>query len=67
MSRPRLTRIVAAMPAWRSRASKASARWVLGASVLLALVPLVAGPFLTLSVKAFDRIDVGTQVVVYWS
>ena len=38
------------------------ARWVLGASVLLALVPLVAGPFLTLSVKAFDRIDVGAFI-----
>ena len=35
---------------------------MLGASVLLALVPLVAGPFLTLSVKAFDRIDVGAFI-----
>ena len=35
------------------------ARWVLGASVLLALVPLVADPFLALSVGAFDDIDVG--------
>jgi spermidine synthase len=35
------------------------ARWVLGASVLLALVPIVANPFLTVSVEAFDEIDVG--------
>jgi spermidine synthase len=32
---------------------------VLIASGLLALVPLVAGPFLDLSVKAFDRVSVG--------
>jgi predicted membrane-bound spermidine synthase len=35
------------------------ARWVLFASGLLALVPLVADPFLELSVSAFDRIAVG--------
>jgi spermidine synthase len=33
---------------------------VLIASVLLALVPIVAHPFLTLSVKAFDDISIGT-------
>ena len=33
---------------------------VLVASVLLALVPIVAHPFLTLSVKAFDNISIGT-------
>ena len=33
---------------------------VLAASVLLGLVPLVAHPFLTLSVKAFDNISIGT-------
>ena len=38
------------------------ARWVLGASVLLALVPIVANPFLTVSVEAFDEIDVGAAV-----
>ena len=38
------------------------ARWVLFASVLLALVPLVAGPFLDLSVSAFDEIDVGAAL-----
>ena len=38
------------------------ARWVLGASVLLALVPLVADPFLDLSVRAFDDIDVGAAL-----
>jgi spermidine synthase len=32
---------------------------VLGASGLLALVPLVAGPLLAVSVAAFDRIDAG--------
>ena len=32
---------------------------VLVASLLLALVPLVADPFLTLSVEAFDRVSVG--------
>jgi predicted membrane-bound spermidine synthase len=32
---------------------------VLGASVLLGLVPLVAHPFLALSVKAFDTISIG--------
>ena len=37
------------------------ARWVLGASVLLALVPIVANPFLTVSVEAFDEIDVGPR------
>jgi predicted membrane-bound spermidine synthase len=35
------------------------ARWVLGASVVLAVVPLAADPFLRLSVDAFDQIDVG--------
>jgi len=38
------------------------ARWVLGASVLLAVVPLVADPFLTISVEAFDEIDIGAAV-----
>src|SRR5919107_3759694 len=38
------------------------ARWVLGASVLLALVPLVADPFLSISVEAFDDIDVGAAL-----
>ena len=38
------------------------ARWVLGASVLLALVPIVAEPFLDLSVAAFDDIDVGAAL-----
>ena len=38
------------------------ARWVLVASVLLALVPLVADPFLDLSVQAFDDIDVGAAL-----
>jgi spermidine synthase len=33
---------------------------VLVASLLLALVPIVAHPFLTLSVKAFDNISIGT-------
>jgi spermidine synthase len=36
--------------------------WVLGASVLLALVPLVARPFLDISVKAFDDINVGATI-----
>jgi spermidine synthase len=35
------------------------AAWVLFASVLLALVPLVADPFLDLAVTAFDDINVG--------
>ena len=38
------------------------ARWVLFASVLLALVPLVADPFLDISVQAFDDIDVGAAL-----
>ena len=38
------------------------ARWVLVASVLLALVPLVADPFLDLSVRAFDDINVGAAL-----
>ncbi|HZB77874.1 MAG TPA: fused MFS/spermidine synthase [Solirubrobacteraceae bacterium] len=38
------------------------ARWVLVASVLLALVPIVADPFLDLSVEAFDDIDVGAAL-----
>src|SRR5690349_17873185 len=33
---------------------------VIGASLLLGLVPIVAHPFLTLSVKAFDNISIGT-------
>ena len=37
-------------------------RWVLVASVLLALVPLVADPFLNLSIEAFDQIDVGAAL-----
>jgi spermidine synthase len=37
----------------------ALARWVLGASLLVALVPLVARPFLRVSVAAFDSIDLG--------
>jgi len=38
------------------------ARWVLVASVLLALVPLAADPFLNLSVSAFDEISVGAAL-----
>jgi spermidine synthase len=38
------------------------ARWVLVASGLLALVPLIAQPFLDLSVRAFDDIDVGAAL-----
>jgi spermidine synthase len=34
-------------------------RLVLAAALLLALVPLVADPFLSLSVKAFDQVSVG--------
>ena len=42
------------------RPDKASlCKLVLGASVLLALVPLVADPFLSLSVEAFDEVSVG--------
>jgi spermidine synthase len=37
----------------------ALARWVLGASLLVAVVPLVARPFLRVSVAAFDSIDIG--------
>jgi len=37
-------------------------RWVLVASVMLALVPLVADPFLSFSVEAFDEIDVGAAL-----
>ena len=36
--------------------------WVLGASVLLALIPLVARPFLDISVEAFDDINVGATI-----
>src|SRR5688572_9331311 len=35
------------------------ASWVLAASVVLAVVPLLADPFLNLSVRAFDEIDAG--------
>jgi predicted membrane-bound spermidine synthase len=38
------------------------AAWVLFASVLLGLVPLVADPFLDLAVGAFDDIDVGAAI-----
>ena len=38
------------------------ARWVLVAAVLLALVPLVAQPFLDVSVAAFDDINVGAAL-----
>jgi spermidine synthase len=38
------------------------ARWVLVASGLLALVPLIAQPFLDISVRAFDDIDVGAAI-----
>jgi predicted membrane-bound spermidine synthase len=38
------------------------ARWVLVAAILLALVPIVAEPFLDLSVAAFDDIDVGAAL-----
>src|SRR5687767_12347728 len=38
------------------------AAWVLVASVLLAAVPLVADPFLELSVGALDDIDVGAAL-----
>src|SRR3954449_377899 len=34
-------------------------RVVLGASVLLAVVPFVAGPFLRISVEALDRVEAG--------
>ena len=37
----------------------ALARWVLGASVLVAIVPLVARPVLRGAVAAFDSIDIG--------
>jgi spermidine synthase len=38
------------------------AAWVLFASVLLGLVPLVADPFLDLAVTAFDDINVGAAI-----
>jgi spermidine synthase len=38
------------------------AAWVLFASVLLAVVPFAAQPFLSISVDAFDEIDVGASV-----
>jgi predicted membrane-bound spermidine synthase len=38
------------------------AAWVLFASVLLGLVPLVADPFLDVAVTAFDDIDVGAAL-----
>ena len=45
------------------RPDERSLRWlVLLASVLLALVPLVAHPFLTLSVRAFARISIGAFI-----
>jgi spermidine synthase len=34
-------------------------RWVLVGAALVALIPLVAQPFLSISVEAFDEIDVG--------
>ncbi len=36
--------------------------WVLGSSILLAFVPLVARPFLEISVEAFDNINVGATI-----
>src|SRR5690349_17535791 len=36
--------------------------WVLASSVLLAIVPLVAQPFLDISVEAFDSLDVGATI-----
>ena len=38
------------------------ARWVVAAAVLLALVPFVSGPFLRLSVSAFDQLSGGLFV-----
>jgi predicted membrane-bound spermidine synthase len=38
------------------------ARWVLFSSIVLAVVPIVAEPFLRISVDAFDDIDVGAAV-----
>jgi spermidine synthase len=38
------------------------ARWVVGASALLALVPFVSGPFLRLSTRAFDELSGGLFV-----
>ncbi len=38
------------------------ARWVLAAAALLALVPFVSGPFLRLSVQAFDQLSGGLFV-----
>ena len=41
---------------------EALCRWVLVGACLVALVPLVAQPFLTVSVEAFDNIEVGAAV-----
>ncbi len=41
---------------------QALCRWVLVGAGLVALVPLVAQPFLEVSVEAFDKIDVGAAV-----
>ena len=38
------------------------ARWVVAAAALLAVVPFVSGPFLRLSVKAFDQLSGGLFV-----
>ena len=46
----------------RRPALEGLARWVLVASALLALVPLVADPFLNRSVESFDEIDVGAAL-----
>jgi len=46
----------------RRPALSSLARWVLVPAVLLALIPLVADPFLDLSVDAFDEIDVGAAL-----
>jgi spermidine synthase len=43
----------------RRPSAAALARWVLAASCVLALVPIVARPFLRVSVAAFDSIDIG--------
>jgi spermidine synthase len=46
----------------RSPTPAGLARIVMGAAVLLALVPFAAGPFLRMSVRAFDALSVGAFV-----
>ena len=43
----------------RNPTIQSMARWVLGAAVLLALVPFLSGPFLKLSTKAFAELSGG--------